>query len=626
MNSFDISGYTVCCIVADKGFNTVMKHRKTIFWMIILIPLLLVVPVNVVIVRSALREVTRIRDSEVENNDRFVATVAASVEDEMGAMDTYVRLLTTEQTEYFRMLSFHDSGQSGFWAAESQLRKEMSAFMATHSFVRSMTLYFRQTDLIINRDNFRQREKSRILSDISDILRGNKEAQALDPKNNRWWLIRSEGQMFIALIHRDTDASVMAMVSLDEMLETASEGSPGMAYFSAGDSIFTISKENIVRVKQEDGISWLSDDKTYYDSELSIRDLDLTFGSLLDKKEISDELFRMTRLLFAAALLSCLIGPAISVFFYWVVERPLSQMTDSMDRIKHGDMGYRIPTDRKRIHTEFDDLKAEFNSMLDEVEHSRNALYEKEIDTQKVQLRYLGQQIRPHFILNALNIIYTCDESEIGLIRKMVLYLTKYFRYLVNLNTDYVYLSDEMEFVKNYLNIQKLRYPDRFVYFAEWEDELSEAKIPAVVIQTFVENSIKYSFERDKAIYIVILARQYGEDRIELMISDTGKGFQEETLVKIRRFLESHEYSEELGVGIQNVVSRLDLLYSDCYSISIGNGDGGGARVRLLLPLVLQEEQTEEAEEPPCLTADPDTIKDKRAQRREHLDQSSSCR
>ena len=139
-----------------------MKHRKTIFWMIILIPLLLVVPVNVVIVRSALREVTRIRDSEVENNDRFVATVAASVEDEMGAMDTYVRLLTTEQTEYFRMLSFHDSGQSGFWAAESQLRKEMSAFMATHSFVRSMTLYFRQTDLIINRDNFRQREKSRI--------------------------------------------------------------------------------------------------------------------------------------------------------------------------------------------------------------------------------------------------------------------------------------------------------------------------------------------------------------------------------------------------------------------------------------------------------------------------------
>jgi hypothetical protein len=56
-----------------------MKHRKTIFWMIILIPLLLVVPVNVVIVRSALREVTRIRDSEVENNDRFVATVAASV-------------------------------------------------------------------------------------------------------------------------------------------------------------------------------------------------------------------------------------------------------------------------------------------------------------------------------------------------------------------------------------------------------------------------------------------------------------------------------------------------------------------------------------------------------------------
>ena len=88
------------------------------------------------------------------------------------------------------------------------------------------------------------------------------------------------------------------------------------------------------------------------------------------------------------------------------------------------------------------------------------------------------------------------------------------------------------------------------MYFAEWEDELSEAKIPAVVIQTFVENSIKYSFERDKAIYIVILARQYGEDRIELMISDTGKGFQEETLVKIRRFLESHEYSEELGVGI----------------------------------------------------------------------------
>ncbi len=297
----------------------------------------------------------------------------------------------------------------------------------------------------------------------------------------------------------------------------------------------------------------------------------------------------MTKILLLFSLLTCFVGPIISVIFLIYVERPLKLLNEGMEEVRKGNTTYRIPV-KDKWQNEFDELNTHFNQMLDDLEQTKLKLYEQQIDSQKIQIRYLNQQIRPHFILNALNIIYMYGNDEFPLAKQMVMYLIKYFRYLVNLNSDYARLSDEMAHVENYLSIQKLRYPDRFEYYVEWEEEVRNAKIPAVVIQTFVENSIKYGFEKGKFMFIIVMAKKVDPNKIYITVADTGKGFEQEKLRRVQQFIKTRRYDRELGAGIQNVVNRLALLYGEAFDISIDNAPDGGTRMGLEIPFVTDED------------------------------------
>ncbi len=254
-------------------------------------------------------------------------------------------------------------------------------------------------------------------------------------------------------------------------------------------------------------------------------------------------------------------------------------------------MGYRIPIKKKKWVGEFDELNIHFNNMLNQLEETNEQLVQEEIDRQKLELHSLNQQIKPHFILNALNIIYMYEDNEFPVAKKMVLYLTKYFRYLVNLKSNFVCLWEEIEFIESYLNIQKIRYPKRFTPFVEWEEELRYAKVPAVLIQTFVENCVKHGFENGNLMFIFVLVKKLDNHTMEIMIADTGKGFSPEILVQLQDYLKSRKYNSNLGVGIQNTVNKLDILYGEKYTIFMGNNESGGARVCIRIPLQIEQEE-----------------------------------
>ena len=225
---------------------------------------------------------------------------------------------------------------------------------------------------------------------------------------------------------------------------------------------------------------------------------------------------------------------------------------------------------------------------MDKVNELEFNLYETRLREQDIQMKYISQQIRPHFILNALNVIYTYDEDEFPLVKKMVIYLVNYFRYIVNLKKDFVELRYEFRHVENYLNIQKERTQNKIDFYVEWEHSVSDVLIPPLILQTFVENSIKYAVS-DNKLYIII--RGYEEDgKLKIVISDTGQGFGEQTLQSIRTFLETREDDGQLGVGIVNTVQRMDILYHGEESLTVGNTESGGACIEICLPLLRNEE------------------------------------
>jgi len=333
-----------------------------------------------------------------------------------------------------------------------------------------------------------------------------------------------------------------------------------------------------------------NNDLSYYKDYLAKEaNNNIIIGSRLKKNELYGAIPWAIYILLAVSLLSLVLIPIVIVWLKYRISQPLNAIDKAMQIVGEGNVDYRIPISESDTYDEFDRLGERLNQTLDELNDISFNLYETEIKSQRNRIRYLTEQIRPHFILNALNIIYTYDQSEFDLVKKMVLYLTEYFRYVVNVRKDFVKLIDEMHHVQNYLNIQKERYQNRFDSFVEWEVDTEQMYIPPLIIQSFVENCIKYGLKDGELTFIYVLAK-IDNGRLILTIADTGNGFKQETIDLFKSFCETKEHQEGLGVGMETVAEGMDLLYGKGkYSIELSNALSGGAIVRIDFPIKTEE-------------------------------------
>lgn len=272
-----------------------------------------------------------------------------------------------------------------------------------------------------------------------------------------------------------------------------------------------------------------------------------------------------------------------------IVVKPLKDLRKAMRSIENGDLNIRLNTDG--LSYEFERVNATFNNMMDQIKYLKIDVYEKKVREKKIQLRNLQLQINPHFLLNTLNILYSYEQKDYPHIQRMIIYLVKYFRYMYKANQDFVTLESELTHVENYLNIQRIRYPDGFLYDVRCMEELKECSIPPMLIQNFVENSIKYGMvigeKSELRIKIKIEKLMLGEDGfLQVVIHDSGKGFLEEALEKIRVM---NKYIDKNGehIGIWNSLMRLDMLYDGKARAEFYNAEEGGAVVKLQLPYLV---------------------------------------
>ena len=121
--------------------------------------------------------------------------------------------------------------------------------------------------------------------------------------------------------------------------------------------------------------------------------------------------------------------------------------------------------------------------MAGEIHNLKIDVYEKEIERQQTELEYLHYQIKPHFILNVINTINSMAQiRETGLIQKMTQYLSGYVRYTFRKDHSMPTIREELENVKNYLNMQLLRFSDSNECEMDMESRVMELKIPAMTI------------------------------------------------------------------------------------------------------------------------------------------------
>ena len=212
-------------------------------------------------------------------------------------------------------------------------------------------------------------------------------------------------------------------------------------------------------------------------------------------------------------------------------------------------------------------------------------IYEAQLENERTRVSYLTQQMQPHFVLNTLNLIYSMEPEEYDLIQSTIMCLSNYYRYVAHITDPQVALGAELTHVENYFKLQQTRYPGMFFYEIECPENLREQMIPPIVIQTFAENTIKHSLIPGRENRIWIQIEETPEKQLHVLIRDSGNGYPPEVLAQIQCYQQTRKKQPNLGMGIQNTIERLRLIYKGQEKLYFSNQPQGGAQVDFYFPI-----------------------------------------
>lgn len=266
---------------------------------------------------------------------------------------------------------------------------------------------------------------------------------------------------------------------------------------------------------------------------------------------------------------------------------PIDRIAQVMHEAGQGDLKVRVNT--QGMLEEFSIIGSTFNRTLEEIEELQRRQTEILKEKQISLLRNLQMQINPHFLGNCFNAVYNASlTGDFEQVLALTTYLNRYFRFMAQVENDFVLLEEELRFTEDFLSIQKVRFGNAFSYTISVPAFLRQASIPPSVIKSFAENSVKYARETARVARIEIRAAMFsqeGEMRLKLEISDNGPGFPAEILEKLQQ-KDQPFFDGRVHIGIANVRQRLNLLYPGRAEVRLENLPGGGAHVAVVLPLI----------------------------------------
>jgi two-component system, sensor histidine kinase YesM len=315
---------------------------------------------------------------------------------------------------------------------------------------------------------------------------------------------------------------------------------------------------------------------------------DMLLIEVLTKSVILESLPFIQKYILLVSIFLALMLPLLILLMNLTIVKPLRKLLTSMGRVRIGDLKYRI--NLHKSSNEFEIVNSTFNEMMDTVQNLKINVYEEQIKVQKSQLRNLQLQINPHFLINSLNMVNNLLQNEdSATAKKLILHSVDYFRYMTKADNDFVPLYEEINHIKDYLDIQKIRYKDKFTYSINVNKLIEDMLIPPMLIQNFVENSIKYAIDMNKVIHLSVKVEYFEVDYYpyaKIVISDSGIGYPPD---RLERLNSGKKPQHSLGgqIGIFNSIQRIKFLYQGKGNWKFYND--GGAVSEIILPAMFED-------------------------------------
>lgn len=339
-------------------------------------------------------------------------------------------------------------------------------------------------------------------------------------------------------------------------------------------TFFSLNPENLLQNTREET------DKLFYKSIFTCDTLGDSHFILASRLEV-----RILDGLPAKLLVALIIGAFILLAFMWLINTyiaknviyPIQRLVDSMAEVQNGWL-HRVSMNVN--DDEIGLLKNSYNAMLIEINQLIEELLQKEKTLRMAELDALQEQMKPHFLYNTLDMIrYMALENRTDEVYNMLETLGNFYRRFLSKGSTDLSLGEEIEIVKSYLTLQRTRFEDIFTDEYEIEEGLSSIRVPRLILQPLVENSIYHGIrpKGEHGVIRVTVKRQ--EDFLFLSIYDNGIGMSAHQ----RELLFSGKDSRSFG--FQGTIERIRYYYKTEDVFEIHSTEGEYCEIILKLPL-----------------------------------------
>ncbi|WP_315514938.1 sensor histidine kinase [Leptotrichia wadei] len=304
--------------------------------------------------------------------------------------------------------------------------------------------------------------------------------------------------------------------------------------------------------------------KDTYLYETQIENTNWNLRSLANTNDLVTLKKNFSHIVIIIFLFSLAFSSIITFIVITKILKPLIKLENHMQNFENNLREFHLS---EKTGYEIQNLVEHFNVMVEKIKYLR-----------EYEIKALHSQINPHFLYNTLDtIIWMAEFEDNEKVISITKSLANYFRLSLSNGHEKIPLKDEIMHTKEYLFIQKQRYEDKLSYFFNIEDEsLLSIKVPKIIIQPIVENSIYHGIKNLSGNGIITIDVYRQNSTVNISVKDNGIGFE-----KAKQF----KKSKTGGVGFQNVDKRIKFYYGKNYGVFINKDNKTeGAEVIIKIP------------------------------------------
>ena len=533
------------------------KHSIHFFFKLLLVLLLINILINI-----AMSNITRnfIKNQNIVHLRSSIEIYADSVNEKLHSVERFMYSTITHNESLENLnhvqtfLEYQENlkkVQTSFTEFEYQNETHMTFLLETDStdhFINVSNLYIPYEDYLLLKSNLKS-----LRSDISD---------------RKWKNITTKNSEYLVKSVHYEGKIIYAVISSEDILKPLNKLNIG------NNGKLSLKEPN--NIPSSNYLIHAQNEKTHLPFDIYV---------LVDYAEVFRNITLLEVFLSAVPIIITILSIIIILYIRQWMIKPITRLTERLSQL-----GDSIPPSEFFISEgilEIDKANDKLNKVIFDMQELKIREYHSQLELKKIELNYLKNQIRPHFYLNMLSMIHSMLQTKnYKEIEELTILTSNYLRHLFMANQDFSELKDEVQHIKDYLEIQRIRYGNSIYFSLDYNSDLQNTLVPSLLLQTFIENTIKHGFSFQDLFTILLSIKQVkteDSDYIQICIEDNGPGFSEEILSKLNQ-KQSLITEDGHHIGITNTIERLNLLYPNDYTITFENNEEGGAKILLLIP------------------------------------------